>query len=66
MLDKVAHGTDSRGEKHWNSKLTAPDVRKIRRLLSAGETKSVIASKFDVSRGAIEQIKKGATWGWLD
>ena len=30
--DKVRHGTDARGERQWQAKLTEDDVRRIRRL----------------------------------
>ena len=51
-----------RGEKHGNSKLTATEVKKIKRLLAKGESRRVIAEKFGVSARTISMIHHEVTW----
>ena len=64
--DQLAHGTRQRGEKRPNSKLTAPDVLRIRDLLRDGETLRAISRKFNVSTASIYGIKVRRMWGWLE
>jgi hypothetical protein len=62
--DKLIHGTDNRGEKHNQAKLTAGDVHFIR--ASVGVlTSARLAMLFGVTKGAIKSIKHRRTWGWL-
>lgn len=65
ILERVKHGTDTRGEKCATSKLTEADVRKIREL---GETMShpKIAEMFPISKGQVQRIMSRKQWGWLD
>jgi len=51
-----------KGERVHSSKLTADDVRLIDGLLAEGLSLRTIATKFDVSRNAIWDIKRGYTW----
>lgn len=46
-------------------KLTESQVLFIRELLSLGYSAASIGRKFDLTRGAIQSIKCGRTWGWL-
>lgn len=64
-LDKLEHGTDTRGEKNWNAKLTVDAVREIRRAYSDA-TKESLAEKFGVHVTTIRDIFKGRTWAWLE
>ncbi len=50
------------GEAQGNSKLTAPDVRKIRELFRGGLSQNAIARSYGVSRGCICGITQGLTW----
>ena len=50
------------GERQHSAKLDREKVANIRRLLSAGETHSSIARRFDVSRPTIGMIARGVTW----
>jgi len=50
------------GEKHGRSKLTAEGVRDIRRRYSQGETKTVIAKRYDVSLSTISGVLSGRVW----
>jgi hypothetical protein len=52
----------NRGEKAHNAKLTADDIREIRRRCDARESQRVIASDFGVSASAITVIKLRKTW----
>ena len=63
--DKLAHGTDNRGEKHGMSKLTADQVREIRGLLKTDTRQRRIAERFGVHPALITCIKNGTAWGWL-
>lgn len=63
-VDKLLHGTDNRGEKHYRAKLTELDALNI--LASKGKvTASELAKRFNVSTGAVLQIWSGRNWHWL-
>lgn len=64
MLDKIAHGTDPRGEKHGSAKLSNSQVLEIRSL-KGKVPQSQIASRFGVSKTCVSQIMTGTRWGWL-
>lgn len=64
--DKVAHGTSNRGERQHNAKLTAEDVRQIRRLVTAGRGDQQIAELYGVHKTNIRAIRTGQSWAWLD
>jgi hypothetical protein len=66
VADKLKHGTQPRGEGHGRSRLTEPDVVEIRRLLARGEPVASVASRYGVSYGAINGIRRGKNWGWLE
>lgn len=51
-----------KGEKNGRSKLKEADISQIRRLLSEGKTKSLIAKMFGVSRMPITGIANGQNW----
>jgi group I intron endonuclease len=50
------------GENNSYAKLTADDVREIRKLLAAGVLQKEIAKRFGVSKGAITDINRGKNW----
>jgi hypothetical protein len=62
--DRIIHGTDARGEKQWNSKLTLDDVKRIKAMRGSA-TETQIASMFGVSRGAVASIFQNRTWAWV-
>ena len=64
MQDKVIHGTHSRGERNWCTKLTEADVHEIRSLKGKMLQRD-IATKFGVAETTISGIHRGATWAWL-
>jgi hypothetical protein len=64
MADMFIHNTTNRGERNGMSKLSADNVRAIRRML--GKTSQTqIARLFEVDPSAINNIAKGKHWGWL-
>ena len=54
-----------KGGRHLLAKLTAKEVRTIRRRAGKGETHSLIAAHFAVSREAISCIARRETWAHL-
>lgn len=57
--DRVAHGTQPRGERHSQAKLTEAAVREVR---SSPESAVALARHLGVSAGAIDAIRQGRTW----
>lgn len=60
---KVLHGTTMRGSKSPNAKLTEKQVKEIR---AAGDIHKDIAIRYGVHHGTVGDIKRRATWGWLE
>lgn len=59
--DKLAHGTDNRGERSARAKLTASDVQEIMRL-SKTKTRVEIGRMFGVHSATIGKIILGRRW----
>lgn len=57
VLDKRKHGTHGR--------LTESDVREIRRLFDAGQSKAELAAQFNCTTPNIHHIVTGHTWRWV-
>lgn len=66
FADKVEHGTDNRGEKNWNAKLTSSGVVLIRQELARGVSCADLGDRFGVTDGCIRRIGKRETWSWLE
>jgi DNA-binding transcriptional regulator YiaG len=66
MKDAIRHGTarSARGEQQWQAKLTAEQVRYIRdnRQISRRE----MAKRFGIHPGTVKNIRRRATWAWLE
>ena len=60
--DRRFHGTDKLGEDHPQSKLTANNVRDIRKMCAEGISQSKVAAKFGISQQEVSQIKRRAAW----
>lgn len=56
-----AMGHSQQGEKGYNAKLTAPDVRMIRELKNQ-MTYVQLAKRFNVYKSTIEKIVRKETW----
>jgi len=62
--DRVTHGTDSRGGRNGNVRLTEDAVRSIRNALAAGATKKGLAEMHGVAPSTISGIASRRLWGW--
>lgn len=60
--DKLKHGTQLCGERHYWAKLSEVDVAEIRKRLAAGEMQSAIASDYGVSQSNISLIATKKLW----
>lgn len=65
LLRTLEHGTATRGTRNGMSKLTATEVRQIRKLYAQGHTQSVLAEKFGVFFSTVSKIVNNQTWRWL-
>lgn len=63
--DRVEHGKPNKGERNPQAKLTADDVRTIRRLAASGAGQQAIADRFQVSQSAVHLIVAKKTWKHL-
>lgn len=62
-LDKRKHGKDSRGERHYNAKLTEAQVKQIRTLYSQGSyTYEKLGEIFSVTSRNIDFVVNKQTW----
>lgn len=64
QADRVTHGTDCRGEKSPNSKLTESDVDDIIRRRKSKETASSIAKDYPITTDYIYRLSYRMTWKW--
>lgn len=64
QMDRVTHGTDARGEKHHNSKLTKESVIAIRSLAEA-KSLAELSVQFGVTERTVDKIIKRQRWAWL-
>ncbi|WAJ27560.1 HNH endonuclease [Antarcticirhabdus aurantiaca] len=66
FADKLIHGTDNRGERHLQAKLTEADVLEIRKAAaSGGQSQREISERYGVSQAAVSDIIRNRSWGWL-
>jgi len=63
--DRVRDGTSNRGERQWQSKLTAEIVTECRRRYAVGETQRALAAEFGVTGPTMSNAVTGETWTWL-
>lgn len=63
--DRLAHGTDNRGEKHGHSKLHEAAVREIIALKGV-EPQAVTAKRYGIHQGTISMIQTRRAWAWLE
>jgi hypothetical protein len=62
LIDMVQKERHARGERHWRALLTGDQARLIK---AAGGTLREVARQYGVSRSAIMDIRRGATWRHL-
>jgi hypothetical protein len=60
--DMAAKGRSARGERNAQAKITAADVREIRRRHLAGATQSSLCGDFGLRRNAMSALVTGKTW----
>lgn len=65
QADRILHGTVARGALNHTTKLSENQVREIRSLKGELSLRR-IASRFDVSVGAVRGIHDGINWAWLE
>jgi len=68
MADMVEAGrsADNHGERNPRAKLTADQVREIRRRYAAGGiTHLALAAEFGVAKGTVTCVLNGQNWSWL-
>jgi len=63
--DRVTHGVSQRGIRHGQAKLTEAEVIEIRKLCSAGQSRSSVAVKFGVARQTVNSIVWRHIWDWV-
>lgn len=64
-LDKIRHGTHSRGERGSSTKLTRSEVLEIRALKVSPLTLREVSDAYGVSTSLVDLIQKGKRWAWL-
>ena len=60
--DKNRDGTMARGERQGNAKLTADDIREIRRRSALGESQFDLAAAFGISQPHVSRVVLRQTW----
>jgi hypothetical protein len=63
--DKLRDGTDPRGSKSGNAKLSEQVVVECRRRYADGERLSVLMVEFGMTVAGMSNAISGKTWGWL-
>ncbi len=63
--DRDKKERQARGSKSGKSKLNEGDVRTIRSLLSTGLNPKEIRNEYQISIGAINDIRDNRSWSWL-
>lgn len=64
--DKIRDGTDNRGEKNPQSKLTRKDIADVLSMSEAGHVQRVIASKFQIAQQTVSEIVTGKIWSHIN
>lgn len=64
QADRLIHGTDIRGEKHGNSKLTRVQAMTIIRVRGRVSQRQ-LAKRYGVAQSTIHAVQSGQNWHWL-
>lgn len=64
-LDKIGHGTHSRGRHNPSNVLSEAEVRQIRSISPDQATFAATARRFGVSASTVRDIARRRTWAWL-
>lgn len=65
-MDKLTHGTDNRGARHYKNKYKPELILEIKRKLVNGAKPSVVAREYGMSPAYVGSIKNGYKWNWLE
>lgn len=65
VQDAIRHGAHVRGDRMRTAKLSAADVKEIRRLRAEGWRIYRLAGVFGVSHRAVRYVLEGKTWTWI-
>ena len=64
MSDRDLHGNTARGQANGRAKLTAADVREMRRRYAdGGETHRTLGEEYNLHHTTVGQILRGENWG---
>jgi hypothetical protein len=63
-LDKIGHGTSTRGVRRWNAKLTIQDVIAIRKIADQLSRKE-LGEMYGVHPSNINAIVRRRSWAWV-
>ncbi len=62
MQDMVVHGTSTHGKKNPMAKIGEDQVMEIRNRWSSGESPTLLANEFGLTRSGVQDIIRGRTW----
>lgn len=66
LMDKVEHGTHSRGEQNGNNRHSEDDILRMRSLYrSGGYSQREIGEMYGIRQAAVSGIINGKSWAWL-
>jgi len=65
LSDRGRHGTETRGSRNGQAKLSPSDVRAIRQEVRAGRSQREVARCYGVSESQVGRIVRGLRWAWL-
>jgi len=65
QIDRVTHGTHSRGSQNTEAKLSEDDARAIKRLRGV-HLQRELATMFNVTQQLVSRIHTGKSWAWLE
>lgn len=63
--DRRIHGTENKGIRNGQARLTENEVRAIRNAVSAGNRRKRVAALYGVSRQTVDDVVNGRRWGWF-
>ena len=66
LADRGRHGTINHGERNGQAKLTAEQVRKIRRAHANGKTPTALSLQYDLNPRHVCDIVAGRRWGHVE
>ena len=62
LADKLAHGTDNRGEKHPLCRITEQQVKEIRAACNGGESQQSVGRRYGIGQVQVGRIVRRKRW----